>query len=243
MDRRTGDGEEPVGPDGGPADRFERVQRVAPAVGRGPSGPVVAIVGILAIALAIAKPWTTPEPSPAPPGDPGATAVAPGSSTVAASGRGPTDAPVIAAEAAASGMCFGIAEWRVVAAETWADHPVRTWSAADGQLAGDMLDPQIAFTPVIGRSVHALGFCAPVAGEDRPPDDASVALWRIDGRQAVGLRPAIREPRSQTPFGRRWWPPAGPPDVSGGWPSGRYVVGIAGGDYIRWLGIQVVLIP
>jgi hypothetical protein len=220
------------------SDRFERMERLAPPRGRGPSGPVVAVVGVAAIVIALLKPWASAEPV--------ATllpvsSVAPDVAVVTAA-PAPT-AP--SAESAASGLCFGVAEWRVVAAEIWSDRPVRAWIAADGRVAHDPLDPNVAFTPVVATAVPSLGFCAPVVGDDRPPADAVVALWRLDDTGATTLRPRVREPAVATPFGRLWWPPA---DVATGpatWPPGRYVVGLASGtsDYLRFLGIEVVLTP
>jgi hypothetical protein len=223
------------------SDRFERIERLTPNRGRGPSGPVAAIAGVVVIAVALLKPWASPEPS-APP----IVAVpTPSSAGIALV----TTAPVATAstpsgESAASGLCFGIPEWRIVAAEIWSERPVRAWIAADGRVAHDPLDPNIAFTPVVATAVPSLGFCAPVDGDDRPPDDAAVALWRIDDTGPATLRPRVREPAVPTPFGRLWWPPVDSGTGPGTWAPGRYVVGIAGsGGYARFVGIEVVLTP
>ena len=45
----TGDGVQPVGPGEGPLDRSGRVERVGTG-GRGPSGPIVALIGVIAVA-------------------------------------------------------------------------------------------------------------------------------------------------------------------------------------------------
>jgi hypothetical protein len=223
------------------SDRFERRERLTPSRGRGPSGTLVAIAGVVVIAVALVKPWASPAPV-TPPMEGRALPSAAGVALVTATPV-PTATP-LSAESAARGLCFGIPEWRIVAAEIWADRPVRAWIAADGRIAHDPLDPNIAFTPVVATAVPSLGFCAPVGGGDRPPDDAAVALWRLDPAGATALRPRVREPTVPTPFGRLWWPV-----VDGGadpatWPAGRYVVGIAGGSgYARFLGIEVVLAP
>jgi len=220
------------------SDRFERMERLAPSRGRGPSGPVVAVAGVVAIVLALLKPWAVPEPVATPVT---ARSVAPSTHLV-------TAAPVPTAptgESAASGLCFGVAEWRVVAAEIWSGLPVRAWIAADGRIGHDPLDPHIAFTPVVASSVPSLGFCAPVSGDDRPPADAVVALWRLDDAGPTALRPRVREPAVPTPFGRLWWPPADAAADPATWRSGRYVVGLASGtsDYVRFLGIEVIITP
>jgi hypothetical protein len=220
------------------SDRFERRERLAPPGGRAPSGPVVAIAGVVAIVLALLKPWASPEPVATPATAP---SVAPRADLVTAAPAPSTPT----AESAAIGLCFGVAEWRVVAAEIWSGRPVRAWIAADGRIAHDPLDPNITFTPVIASSVPSLGFCAPVSGDDRPPADAVIALWRLDDAGATALRPRVREPAVSTPFGRLWWPP---PDAAADpttWRSGRYVVGLASGtsEYVRFLGIEVILTP
>lgn len=231
--RETGDTRD--APD---SDRFERMERLAPPRGRGPSGPVVAVVGVAAIVVALLKPWTTAEPV--------ATLLPVGSVAPAVAVVTAAPIPTVpTAESAASGLCFGVAEWRVVAAEIWSDRPVRAWIAADGRIAHDPLDPNIAFTPVVASSVPSLGFCAPVVGDDRPPADAVVALWRLDDTGPTALRPRVREPAVATPFGRLWWPPADAATGPATWRPGRYVVGLASGtsDYLRFLGIEVVLTP
>jgi hypothetical protein len=224
--------------DGPDSDRFQRLERLAPPRGRGPSGPVVAVVGIVAIVVALLKPWASPEPVATPIA---ARSVAPRADLI-------TPAPVPTtptAESAATGLCFGVAEWRVVAAETWSGRPIRAWIAADGRIAHDPLDPNIGFTPVVASSVPSLGFCAPVSGDDRPPADTVVALWRVDEAGATALRPRVREPAVATPFGRLWWPPAAAAADPMSWRAGRYVVGLASGtsEYVRFLGIEVILTP
>lgn len=222
------------------ADRFERTEKLRPPGGRGPSGPVVAVVGLVVVVVALLKPWVSPEPA-VPTVIPTASRAPVASAT---SAPVPTAPSAPTAESAARGLCFGIPEWRVVAAEIWSDRPVRAWIAADGRIAHDPLDPNISFTPVVASSVPSLGFCAPVSGDDRPPADAAVALWRLDAAGPTALRPRVREPAAATPFGRLWWPPVDAAAGAGTWPSGRYVVGIAGPtDYVRFLGIEVILTP
>jgi hypothetical protein len=198
---------------------------------------VVAVAGVVAIVLALLKPWASPEPL--------ATPVPAASRAPSAELATPVPVPTApTAESAASGLCFGVAEWRVVAAEIWSDRPVRAWIAAEGRIAHDPLDPNIVFTPVVATAVSSLGFCAPVIGADRPPTDAAVALWRLDDSGPMALRPRVREPAVPTPYGRLWWPVVAPGADPGTWAAGRYVVGFAASSgYVRFLGIEVILTP
>ena len=211
------------------------------------------LVAVIAVAVAVAKPWQPAEPNRTPaPGPLGALGAR--GSGLAGPSLEPSPSPAFRApaDAAALGLCFGIGEWRVVTVQTWAGPTVRTWIAAGAVQATQPLDPAIPFTPVVARTVPSLGICAPVTGPDRPSPDAEYAIWRLDHGRLARLAPATREPATRTPLARLWWPPgvvtgpAGDPKVdeaSVTWPPGRYVVRLASpaGRYVRWLGIDVRL--
>jgi hypothetical protein len=138
---------------------------------------------------------------------------------------------------------------------------VRIWSAATPTDATGPSDPAIPFVPVVADAVLGLGYCAPVAGPDRPAPTVPVALWRLGPDGPLPLSPGRLRPRAYTILGALYGPPAdsreaparasvGATGVGGGaaappvtlplvpaWPSGRYVFDVGG----RWFGAAVTV--
>jgi len=133
--------------------------------------PVVGVLVALVVGLALLKPWGTAgdPPSPGPP------------RMVTA----PTPAPTVlmidqSAEGLAGPVCLGTGAWRVASVETWRDQDVRVWRAIEPVAdASGPLDPAIPTAPLFGLEVQALGWCAPVYGQDRPVGPAEVDGWIV----------------------------------------------------------------
>jgi hypothetical protein len=134
----------------------------------------------------------------------------------------------------------------VAATERWDIGQIRSWRAVDAVAASGPLDPSIPVVPVVGQSVPALGYCAPIGGRDRPPPDARGSILRIAEDGEVSPVEVRRlDPPDETSGGAIW---AGPSLVavnglsSATWPVGRYVIRIAtpDGRYERWIGLEVL---
>lgn len=149
--------------------------------------------------------------------------------------------------------CASPSGWRAATLQQWAGRtlPIRSWIAIDPVPADGPLDPSIPFAPVSTGIVTALGYCAPMTQAQRPPPDATAALWAIiDGRSVILTSPLL-EPPEPNPLGGLWRRPpeipSGTPVASGLtapddiWPPGRYVIRVArpdGSDAV-WLGVEV----
>lgn len=179
------------------------------------------------------------------PGGPGASG-RPGSGGPTASGGGPGSgagpgASPVASRTPPVETCAYPASWRVASIEDWSGKPARVWSAADVVRATGPADPSIPRNPIISDVVTAFGWCAPVAGADRPPFSATGTLFRLDDGVATPIPYARLEPAGPDALGELWTPPAPEGASPPPWPPGRYVIRIASpdGSYERFLGIEV----
>jgi hypothetical protein len=130
--------------------------------------------------------------------------------------------------------------------------------------ASGPLDPTIPRVPVTSRQVPLLGYCAPWHGPDRPPDGATVSVWRLtpniwrlapddetSGPVAMLLEPRRVFPQQETILGALYAPPSltGAPPYRGlrpieSWPAGVYVFGMADGEsFERWWAVEVIITP
>jgi hypothetical protein len=180
-----------------------------------------------------------------------AVAAAPAASSVAA--PRPVAVPAALAPSAVARLCDRPSRWWLAAVARWPGRTVHTRDQLAAVAAAGPLDPAIPFVTIHSARVAAIGYCAPALGTDRPPDDARVAVWRIDSRSAVQIQPPTMRAMDGTVLGRLWEPPSGPVATlrpadartpgAGTWPTGRYVIAVEGGagTYSRWLGVEVVL--
>ena len=217
-----------------------RTAPVDPRGGGGRPASVVLIAAALLVAVAIVKPWglpARPVPVAAPQPNPTPT---------------PT-APPITADTLVAPFCFEPSGWRVFAAERWSDRDVRSWRSAE-TLAGATgpRDPRIPVTPVASQWIMSLGYCAPVAGAERPPPGASVSVYRLGDEGDAQLLPLrrIQPPLRGSPLGAVFAPPASErPTAAGpasGWQDGTYIfrIGDPGMDPLaRWLGVRIDVVP
>jgi hypothetical protein len=191
---------------------------------------------VLVVIVALVKPWGAVVPV--------GPAAAPTPQPATASSQ-PTGPPARVVDAL-SRACLEPSGWRVAATERWKAGPVRSWRAVEAVVASGPLDPRIPIVPVVGQSVPAVGFCAPVVGRDRPPRDARGSILRIAEDGEVSLVDVRRlTPPDDTSGGAIW---AGPALVSvngiasATWPVGRYVIRVATPDdrYERWIGLEIL---
>lgn len=214
---------------------------------------IVVLLGVIVV-LAI-RPWGGADGGP-PSG--GARASAPAIVATPADGAasGPTEGsprtePPVGAGADLGVTCGSPSGWRAATLQAWAgrSRPIRSWIAIEPVSATDALDPAIPFAPVATGVVTAIGYCAPLGDEARPPASAVAALWAIRDGSAVPLSLLPLEPASPDALGGLWSRPPEVPEPPGSnsgssadlWPPGRYVVELAtpGLAYHRWLGIEI----
>jgi hypothetical protein len=212
--------------------------RIDPGGERG-RGPWLLIIASLAlVVLAVLKPWDSRVGSPVEP----LAALPPAASS-------PTPAPTprtIDAEVAE--RCNRPFGWRISAIMTWREQVVRNQVVIKPLISSDVvspLDPAIPVVPVFGDEVNAIGFCAPVVGALRPPDDVTVDIWAIDPSHEIGTNtPRLVEPSRPSGLGGLYVPaPDGRRDDGRPpWPAGRYVFHLAGpeaGGFDAWFAVEV----
>src|SRR5262245_3790768 len=166
-------------------------ERVAGArQGRRSATTTLALIAAL-IGVAIIKPW-------------GGVGVGPDAFADPASTRPPargtprptaTPGPARLAADRLAKVCLNPSGWRIAATERWGDQSIRSWRAVEPSKAWDPRASAISFAPVAAEALPLLGYCAPISGPDRPPDDArgSILTVRADGAAAdLGEVRAVR---------------------------------------------------
>lgn len=227
-------------------ERVTRLVRVAPSR-RDPG--VVAVALVVLVAVALVKPWGSPAPVAMIPGPTPAAAPTIPARPEPAVVVAPRSSPVTGVER----LCYQPTSWWLAAVVRWPGQTVQTREALAAVAASGPLDPAIPFETIHSSRVQAIGYCAPASGTERPPADATVAVWRIDSRAAVQIQPPTMPTMDRSILGRLWSPPSGPvatlrpidPRQAAivSWPTGRYVITLQGdgGAYGRWLGVEVIL--
>jgi len=197
--------------------------------GAGRRTTVLAVAIAVFVAVAIVKPW----PSGTAPG----FSFRPGTPP-------PTEAPSADPLAALRLDCQDPPGWRIFSREVWPGGVLRSWRSMI-PVAGPTtpLNPAIPVIP-ISPDIAALGYCAPWAGPERPPDDVEVRIWWVRGGAtgAAGVRqvePASASVTLRPPLGALY---AAPP--SSGldpflWPPGTFVFELATPGYERWWGVRI----
>ncbi|HEX5013375.1 MAG TPA: hypothetical protein VFV72_04375 [Candidatus Limnocylindrales bacterium] len=204
--------------------------------GRRSAATTMALIGVLLI-VAVVKPW----------GDDGAGPGSIGRATPSprpADGAPRTPAPPDAADRLAE-VCLNPSGWRIIATERWDDDAIRSWRAVEASTASNPLDPDISFTRVAAEAVPVVGYCAPISGPDRPPEDARGSVFSVADGTSSRLRVTRLAPIDDVAGGAAWL--GFGRGASGGaasptWPLGRYAirVGTSDGRYERWLGIEIL---
>jgi hypothetical protein len=203
-------------------------------------------VVVLALVLAIAKPWATIDRA-----QPRAEArvIADARSATTSAGETPADTD----RAIVSEMCLEPSGWRLFAAERWPDRVARRWVHVV-PLAGATgpADPRIPFIDEPSLAVLSVGYCAPVSGLERPPSSVSTTIYQLQ-RGGVPHDPlaweVIRPPRvlptlDESSLGAAWASPGSTTASTTGWTDATIVLHIAAArpgaeDYSRWFGTVI----
>jgi hypothetical protein len=208
-------------------------------------GLVVGVV-VVALALAIVKPWASIDP------------VRPASETravvqprpEAASGVVP---PTDTDRAIASEMCLEPKGWRLFAAERWPDRVARRWvHVIPVAGASGPADPRIPLISEPSLAVLSVGYCAPVSGPERPPSAVSTTIYRLRHGSAaddplawdVIRPPRVLPTRDESSLGGAWASPGSTAASMTGWADATIVLRIAAArpgaeDYTRWFGAVI----
>lgn len=248
-DRRASEGPEP---DPAVLDAREEAALVAsvrPVGSRGRGVTLAAVLIVVAFVIGLARPWdwlaaapagdaspvasTVPGDATPNPGDDGQGGVSPIGSNIP-----DTDQP--------EPTCGYPTDWRSATIQTWAGRRARVWTAVEVAQASGPTDPAIPFQVVAGDDFTAIGWCAPVSGDERPPAAAHGRLYRIEGDgTAVELVYTRLEPRASSSLGELWVPAEEPMTSDRGWPVGRYVILLEADDgrWDRWLGLDLRTAP
>jgi len=220
-----------------PGEQPAFVESVRPVGSRGRSATITGALLLTAFVLGLVRPWDWLEgaTSPATPGVPPGTSAAVGAPT---SSPAPSSTPEPGSDTAAAEACAYPQSWRSATLQRWAGREAQVWTAVDAVTATGPSDAAIPFQVVGGDEFRAIGWCAPVLGDERPPLDARGRLFRLDAAGAVEIGFRRIAPGAPNALGELWAPEASPPEF---WPAGRYVIEIAtpSGTWARWLGLEL----
>jgi hypothetical protein len=140
--------------------------------------------------------------------------------------------------------------WRPNTKERWSGGTLHVWvtvQPAEGHHAP--IEDGLPTVPY-ATEVLALGFCTPYGTDGRPPDGASVHVWRIDEGGAAGfptrraelLTVAPEVGGLARPYGALFGPPVSDPRaVPDRWTPARYVFEVVGpgNGYDRWWAVEI----
>ena len=245
-----------------PPDDAPVLPDVARVARRGPGSLVVAVVVVAAFVVGLVRPWDWLGPTAsggagdepgavglqAGPGDTRGTGDTPGPASPGDGAPGDMPAGVSGGSEAApyrSPTCASPLGWRAATIETWTGRQARVWTAAEAVRATGPEDATIPFRPIVSEMVTAIGWCAPVAGADRPPLAATAALFRLGASGLADEIPYERlEPATPDAMGELLIPPAQSVGRRPAWPPGLYVIRLAtpSDSYVRYLGLEVTAV-
>lgn len=227
--------------------RDAHAEAVRPVAGRGRGPTIAGTLIVAAFLLGVLRPWdllgsggTDSGPaasivavggSAAPDGEAAAVAASPSPST------GP-----LTADTAAAGVCGYPQGWRSATIQEWAGRRAHVWTAVDVVDATGPTDPAIPFQVVAGEDFTAIGWCAPVEGDDRPPLSATGRLYVIEEDGTATELPYTRvDPEIPSALGELWTPAEAGGSAGAAWPLGRYVIQLqtGSGEWQRWLGLDL----
>ena len=217
------------------------------ALGRGSRGPVL-VTGLVVAAflLGLFRPWDLLGPPAAVPavttpglGDAAPDEVTPDDGVPASTGTALRTAPPVPRTAI---TCALPSQWRSSTIEDWTGRQARVWKAVEVVQASGPDDPSIPFEPIVSPTVTAIGWCAPVTGPDRPPQNLTASLYRLRDGAAVQVVYDRLEPAAPDALGELWVPLPRSVGNRPSWPLGRYVIELrsASGGYVRYLGLELL---
>jgi len=226
--------------------------------------PVIIVLAVIALVLAVVKPWALG-------GGAAGIAMAPGTSPGAQASLALTAAsdsasvgPPKPLPAGASGIidlagggtldCADPQGWQVVLDATSGGLPTRTWVAVDPGPAMGPLDPAAPLIRIVSTPVARLGFCAPRAAVGAASSGWTVGVWRIerDGagvsrieRDAAGVPRVVHLAQIGPPGGGLGGlaPATDLPGAPDAWAPGQYALGLqahGSGAPDAWLVVEIV---
>lgn len=249
MTERPGGPVDPDAPFLAPREEEALAQAVRPVAGRRRGATIAAVLIVLAFVVGLVRPWDFLGDVAGPfgplPRASGAVAVG----TAAPDGTGDAGVPGPLGSGIGAGTaptCGYPQAWRSAVIQRWSGRRARVWTAVDVGQARSADDPAIPFNVIAGDDFAAIGWCAPVSGDDRPPASARGRLYRIvEGGVAEELAYRRLEPPAPTSLGELWVPDTGAGSTPLAWPPGRYVIELAtpDGSWSRWLGLELRMAP
>jgi hypothetical protein len=223
-------------------------EAVRPVAGRGRGATIAAVLIVAAFLVGVLRPWDLL-------GSAGADARPDASAGAVVDGSEPSDGEQVAvaaspspttgpltADRAAAGVCGYPQGWRSATIQEWAGRRAHVWTAVDVVEATGPTDPAIPFQVVAGEDFTAIGWCAPVEGESRPPLSATGRLFVIGEDGTATELPYRRiDPEIPSALGELWTPAEGAGSAAEPWPVGRYVIQLetGSGEWQRWLGLDL----
>jgi hypothetical protein len=227
--------------------RFDaHAEALRPVAGRGRGPTIAAVLIVAAFLVGVLRPWdllgaggTDAGPGPSPPT--AADGEAPSGGEAAPPTASPSTGP-LTADRAAAGVCGYPQGWRSATIQEWAGRRAHVWTAVDVVEATGPTDPTIPYQVVAGEDFTAIGWCAPVEGESRPPLSATGHLFMIDPDGSATELPYSRiDPSIPSALGELWTPADAVGSADPAWPVGRYVIqlGTPSGEWQRWLGLDL----
>ena len=247
MTQRPGGPVDPDSPVLAPREEQALEEAVRPVASRGRGAIVAAVLVVLAFVVGLVRPWdllggSSPADQPTGSGAIAEGTPGPGDSTNPGD-QGPT-------ATAKPPTCGYPTDWRSATLQLWGGRRARVWSAVDVEpRATGPADPSIVLNVVAGDDFTAIGWCAPVAGDERPPNGVQGRLFGFGVDGAIADLPYRRlEPPAPSALGELWVPVVAAPGSSGtspAWSPGRYVIELAtaDGSWTRWLGIELRKVP
>jgi hypothetical protein len=224
-------------------------------IGGGSRGPVVlGAVLVVAIVVALTKPWSWGAPSPTPAPSlprPTASLAAPRSSSSPAASPtpavtsdvlGPPATPAPAGEGLI--QCFSIDAWRLLTISRSGPDLIRTWTAVSPRTLGGPGEVT-EFARVTDGDVLNVGYCGPTVLLGGPAMLVTTTAWSVP---SIGL-PRLLGPLNAAYFSNSasrglYRRPAAiratPAEV---WPPGRYVLHLVAArpdDVDLWFGVEIV---
>jgi hypothetical protein len=220
------------------------------ALGRSGRGPVIVTALVVgAFLLGLLRPWDLLGPPAAiPPVTPPELVDAspdngvPGQRPPVARGTGAVPDPTSPPVPRTAITCALPAQWRSSTIEDWTGRQARVWKAVEVVAASGPDDPAIPFEPIVSPTVTAIGWCAPVSGPDRPPQNLTASLYRIRDGTAVQVVYDRLEPDEPDALGELWVPLPRTVGNRPAWALGRYVIELrsTSGGYVRYIGLELL---
>lgn len=213
--------------------------------GHDPAPGRIVALALVAVVLAVLKPWAGDAPAAPAPRPTAATPVP----------RVTSPPPRTEERGDLHLHCHEPSGWRVYAHQSWKRGLIRTWRTVQpASLASGPLDDTLPEVRV-PDTVTALGYCAPWQGDEQPPEDAQLTVWLVlesarNGEAVAALQLVHVAPEEDTSLGGLYEPaqlgllfgdgdPTARPVGPAPWPVNRYVFALRERSWERWWVVRV----